>query len=1470
MIPAIRVPLLLSAVLAFVSSMAAASERPGNSGGFSPTRMPSLEGSSVSFVIVTTPTMMPEFERLAAWRTKSGLPSVVRTLDEVLGAYPTGVDAAERLRLFLRDAHDLWGARWVLLGGDSDVMPVRQALSTYFGGASLLTDLYFACLDGNWNADGDGIFGEAGQPGFPLSGDAVDFRSEVFVGRAPVSTLQEARVFVDKTLAYEKTPPANWADRALLLGEVLFPADWGIGDPPPQLDGATLAERVRGFMPGTFQFTRLFQNYPAFAGSLPETRVSTIAQLNAGPALVHHVGHGFRFNMSVGDVSIVNADADALTNGARTFVLYALNCTSAAFNFNCISERFMKNPNGGAVAVVGSTDLDFPTTSIGYQDEFYENIYTNGMNRIGEAFTRANEAFANYAEWGEGPYRWTQYCLVLLGDPTLPVWPTAPRTLSVSFPATVALGTGGVTVTVQSAGQPVAGALVTLAKGTEAYASATTNAAGQAVVPFWPRTVGAFTVAVTGFGAKPFEGQGTVGPAASAHLVVSSVRISLEMSDGKIAAGDLPTGRPLLLDVRVRNEGSTGATGLSILARSSDPWVSFTDSTAGLPNLPASSEAWSITPLQLSIDGGVPDGRRVAIEVRLNGSGGLTSGEVLEFRAVAPRIALAQTTAPVAGPPPWQQFSVSLANRGAGGLGPFVATVSPLSGVAAVQDSTAGLDTLAAGAQAIVGPFVFQPSGTPRFLLRIENAGGALAESLLVDFAGPATPEDVTAFGGADFIHISWTAPAADDLAGYRVYRSSSAGGPFTPLSLLPFQGSSFYEDLALPPTTTYYYRVAAVDESGNESAPSGIISTSTSPPSEPGWPTFVGIETPSAPALVDVTGDSIPEVIAGSEKMYAYQADGNELLDGDGDPLSHGIFAPHAYKYWASPAVADLDGDGMKEIVCCSWQDDPNQSPNVSRLYVWHADGTLADGWPQAFVDTPGMPWATPALGDLDGDGNLEIVVSSRGRLYAFHHDGLEVRDGDANPATTGVFAKFEGSDYMYGSPAIADIDKNGPSEIIFCDRWHSGGSQVHVFRPDGSELPGFPRTLGSTQTTSSPAVADIDGDETFEIVLGSGDDKVYAIRSDGLDATGWPRSGVYLSGATDFQSSPAIGDIDGDGDADVVIGSNDGKIHAWRGRDGAPRAGFPMQITAASFRLGSPIIGEIDGERPGREIVIPGFDAKLYAVNHNGTTVPGFPYTMSGEVNAAAVLGDADGDGIQNLLFQSKDQRIYLLEFPGVTYSALENPWPMFRQNVRRNGSFVPAPTVGVALACFRADVENGGVRLSWQGGAEGILLWSVRRGVAEGSFEDASRLNDQAIVTREREETSYFDPGVAPDENVRYWLEAITPTGAVNRYGPLAIGPCPERAEFLAPGPNPFSPRVSFRLVVPAGASLRSSLRIFDVRGRLVRAIFDGVLPQGAHDLEWNGVDERGVQTASGVYFARARIGEFTSSRRIVRSR
>jgi hypothetical protein len=285
---------------------------------FKPTQIPSLLGSPVEYVIITVDPYVSEFQRLADWKTESGVPAVVRTLSFIRQQYPFGVDDADKIRQFIRDAYSRWGTKWVLLGGDTDEIPTRFAYTTFYGGESIACDLYFSCLDGNWNADGDGLYGEGGTPG-----DAADLLPEVWVGRAPVTTPAEAQLFVDKSLQYVREPAGDYENTVLFFAEVLFPQDWIYGDPSPSLDGAQIVEE--DCLPHihtnpSIHYARLYQNYADARwepGSMEETRSKVIDSLDVGYNLANHVGHGYRNVMSVGDANLTNADATNLANGNR-------------------------------------------------------------------------------------------------------------------------------------------------------------------------------------------------------------------------------------------------------------------------------------------------------------------------------------------------------------------------------------------------------------------------------------------------------------------------------------------------------------------------------------------------------------------------------------------------------------------------------------------------------------------------------------------------------------------------------------------------------------------------------------------------------------------------------------------------------------------------------------------------------------------------------------------------------------------------------------------------------------------------------------------------------------------------------------------------------------------------------------------------------------------------------------------------
>ena len=189
------------------------------------------------YLIVTSADLADDFLPLRNFHTRRGLRARIMTVEEIAGGYG-GVDTAERIRNAVTAAYIQHGVTHVLLAGDWDgaagapkIVPFRGLSgevhsSELYTDANMPGDLYFAALDGTWNADGDALWGEPGED---------DPYSEVAVGRAPVDTPEEAAVFTQKTIAYQETPVAAGTRRALLLGEKLWNDPLTYGDDEMEL-----------------------------------------------------------------------------------------------------------------------------------------------------------------------------------------------------------------------------------------------------------------------------------------------------------------------------------------------------------------------------------------------------------------------------------------------------------------------------------------------------------------------------------------------------------------------------------------------------------------------------------------------------------------------------------------------------------------------------------------------------------------------------------------------------------------------------------------------------------------------------------------------------------------------------------------------------------------------------------------------------------------------------------------------------------------------------------------------------------------------------------------------------------------------------------------------------------------------------------------------------------------------------------
>ncbi len=306
-------------------------------------------------------------------------------------------------------------------------------------------------------------------------------------------------------------------------------------------------------------------------------------------------------------------------------------------------------------------------------------------------------------------------------------------------------------------------------------------------------------------------------------------------------------------------------------------------------------------------------------------------------------------------------------------------------------------------------------------------------------------------------------------------------------------------------------------------------------------------------------------------------------------------------------------------------------------------------DGFPEAVQIGVGVQEVS--YGDLDGDGDWEIIVcTDGGRIYTFHHDGTPLIS-----SLVGTISTFL---------AVGDINGDGIDDIAY-------GSGLNMICLNGNNLdtlPGFPFMTGDV-VVGAPLIFDIDGDSQNEIIFGSKDRNLYCLGSDGQNIAEYP---VYLNTellstpcvfdeaerqvgvlgsdgrfwifndqgiVREFSESihnmltyaaPVVGDLDRDGENEAVIINGYGTIYIYN-KD-TLETKFDILIDTIFYF--TPALADVDHDGY-LEIIMPNSSKTLYVANRNGTAVENFPIHYDDFLLYPLVVGDLDGNGTEEIAF-------------------------------------------------------------------------------------------------------------------------------------------------------------------------------------------------------------------------------------------
>jgi hypothetical protein len=245
------------------------------------------------------------------------------------------------------------------------------------------------------------------------------------------------------------------------------------------------------------------------------------------------------------------------------------------------------------------------------------------------------------------------------------------------------------------------------------------------------------------------------------------------------------------------------------------------------------------------------------------------------------------------------------------------------------------------------------------------------------------------------------------------------------------------------------------------------------------------------------------PDTFSSVEQIYASNAR-IYILDGETGSLKQRIEDP--VTWFAIPALADIDGDGEVEIIA--------PQSIYGNMMAWNADGTQVSGFDATFVEGPDvnpptLEFAAPvSVYDLDGDGNPEILLYR----YVFDSQGNLLATLDVD---TGV---------PYVGLTVADLDQDGNPEIISGNKawtW-SGGAAVSYY--DAAILPGHPQ------------VADLTGDGVPEILV-TGSEGFSVLDVNGVIQIFDEQPVMAPTGGLTWQRPATIHDFDGDGGAEFAF---------------------------------------------------------------------------------------------------------------------------------------------------------------------------------------------------------------------------------------------------------------------------------------------------------------------------------------------